>query len=499
MPKRIRQPQKPVMAKRRRAKHEKQRAVIALGLLLALGLAGGILARWNSVRVVTGPNTAVAPQSSPLSPGNPSRENFYAGGRLVASEEPQTAYFASFVTQSVPAVMLAGQAYTPSITLRNTGATSWASNNTITLQRQSAAPHLLSTTAVNLSGAISSGNDASFSIPLTAPQLPGRYNFRWQMQRTGAGTFGELTPNVSVLVRTDIPADFDGDGTVDIVVWRPTDGNWYVIKSSDNGVMLQQLGQSTDRLAPGDYDGDRKTDLAVFRPSNGNWEIRNSSTGVIWVQTDWGSLSGDQIVPADYDGDRKMDVAIFRPSEGNWYIIQSSIPAGQPGHTIINNWGGSSDIPVPGDYDGDGKADVAVFRPSEGNWYIRNSSNGATSVQGWGLAGDRLVPSDYDGDGKTDIAVWRPSEGNWYIRNSSDNTTRVRGWGNGGATSDKPVPADYDNDGKTDIAVWRPAEGNWYIIKSSNSAVLIRNWGQQGDIPVSSVYVRCSDNGPGCS
>lgn len=469
---------------------------MALALLLALSLAGGILAQWHSMRSVP---TATLPPEPSLSPGNPSKENFYASGRLIASEEPQTAYFASFVSQTVPAVMLAGQSYIPTVTLRNTGATAWPSDGTIMLQRQSPVPQLTGTTTVNLSGAIASNSDSTFSLPLTAPLLPGHYNFRWQMQRTGSGTFGELTPNMSVLVRTDIPSDFDGDGVVDIVVWRPSDGTWYIIQSNTNTATLQQLGESGDHLVPGDYDGDHKTDIAIFKSNSGDWYIKNSSTGVVWVQTDWGSISGDREVPADYDGDRKMDVAIYRPSEGNWYIIQSSIAAGQPGHIIINNWGGSSDIPVPGDYDGDGKTDVAVFRPAEGNWYIRNSSNGATTVQGWGLTGDLLVPSDYDGDGKTDVAVWRPSEGNWYIRNSSDSTTRMRGWGNGGTTPDKPVPADYDNDGKTDIAIWRPAEGNWYIVKSSNGAVMLRNWGMQGDIPVSSVYVRCSATGTGCN
>jgi len=268
--------------------------------------------------------------------------------------------------------------------------------------------------------------------------------------------------------------DMDGDGRADAAVFRPSDGNWYLLPTT-GGSQYQQWGLSSDRPVPGDYDGDARTDLAVWRASEGNWYIIKSSGGLM-VQG-WGQ-QGDIPLRGDYDGDRKNDFAVFRPAEGNWYIKKSSGGAAQQG------WGASGDTPVPGDYDGDGKTDIAVYRPSEGNWYILKSSGGAL-VQGWGASGDKVTQGDYDGDRKTDVAVFRPSDGNWYIRNSGGGVT-VRNWGNNG---DVPVPGDYDGDGRTDITVWRPSEGTWYILTSGNGGSQTQYVGGAGDMPVSSAYL----------
>ncbi len=280
--------------------------------------------------------------------------------------------------------------------------------------------------------------------------------------------------------------DFDGDGRSDVSVYRPSDGNWYLNRTTAGFAAIHWGGNAGDVPITEDYDGDGKADFAIWRPSDdpnaADFYILNSN-GFTFSGYSHGSTT-DIPVACDLDGDGKADIVVWRPSTGMWYVWSSTTQT-----TTTTQFGSPGDIPLAIDTDGDGKANMAVFRLSDRTWYVARPTGvpaqNFDAVQ-WGLAGDLLVPSDYDGDGKADLAVFRPTNGTWYIHRSTDGGTTFMQFG---ANGDLPVPGDYDGDGKADLAVWRgSAQGIFYIQQSTDGFSAIP-WGLPGDRPTANAYV----------
>ncbi|MCA1622543.1 MAG: VCBS repeat-containing protein [Acidobacteria bacterium] len=295
---------------------------------------------------------------------------------------------------------------------------------------------------------------------------------------TGSGPYTLRMQDVGIAPAPAPPArtsfDFDGDGRSDISVFRPSNGVWYLNRSTQ-GLSAAPFGLSNDKLVPADYDGDGRTDVAVYR--DGTWYLQRSQAGFIGISF---GTAEDIPVPADFNGDGKAELVVFRPSNGTWFV-----------YDLINNqvnvvtFGQNGDTPVIGDYDGDGRADIAVFRPSNGTWYLQRSRDGMTALA-FGQAGDKPVAADYDGDDKTDVAVFRPSNGFWYLRQSRSGLRYVHF----GLATDLPVPADYNGDYDADIAVFRPSNGTWYIQRGIFSFSFTSvAFGNPTDKPVPNAFV----------
>lgn len=277
----------------------------------------------------------------------------------------------------------------------------------------------------------------------------------------------------------------------DLTVFDPLSNTWKSQPSDDDCVFSAiKWGVAGDVQVPADYDGDGVKDTAVWRPSNGNWYIVRSSNGQI-LQLRWGQSSSkrgsiaDIPVPADYDGDKVDDIAVWRPADGRWYVLTSKTNF-YPSSAMVIELGANGDIPVQADYDGDGRTDAAVFRPKQNRWYIVQSKTGSVDVRQFGAAGkDLLAPADYTGDGRADLAVFR--SGVWYVQ---DSATKEADRFEFGFADSTPVPADYDGDGTTDFAVYK--QGTWYVYDSGEPRFRTLIFGGDGEVPLNSLSVKPS-------
>lgn len=109
---------------------------------------------------------------------------------------------ASFVTQNVPSAMVAGQSYSVSVTMTNTGASTWSLGSDFYLRSQSPTDNLTwGRRRVDLSPseAILPGQTKKFSFTVYAPTTAGSYKFQWRMSQ-GSSSFGGSSPLLTVPV-----------------------------------------------------------------------------------------------------------------------------------------------------------------------------------------------------------------------------------------------------------------------------------------------------------
>jgi hypothetical protein len=101
-----------------------------------------------------------------------------------------------------------------------------------------------------------------------------------------------------------------------------------------------QFGADGDKPVQGDYDGDGRIDTVVFRPSNGVWYLNRSTDGFTAVSF---GLASDKPAPTDFDGDGKTDVAVYR--SGVWCA-----PCGADNSFFAVAFGAGEDVSVPNGY-----------------------------------------------------------------------------------------------------------------------------------------------------
>jgi hypothetical protein len=246
-------------------------------------------------------------------------------------------------------------------------------------------------------------------------------------------------PTTNTFAQTDggfslssAPGEWDGDGIADHWLIRMgTDGSyiWSIFESRTGTARIVTWGSvfAGDSFAPADYDGDGVLDIAVFRRFTGVWYILQSSTGTIRIEA-FGAVN-DYPSIGDYDGDGRADLTIVRPgTQLAWWTRRSS-----DGQITVTPWGSPEGYVfsfAPIDVDGDGRQDIMInlplFASGQRLFVIRQSSNGGAYHLTWGLIDDFVHFGDYDGDGRTDFVSRRNVGGQllWFIHQSANGQAR---------------------------------------------------------------------------
>ncbi|HEX8919947.1 MAG TPA: LamG-like jellyroll fold domain-containing protein [Pyrinomonadaceae bacterium] len=274
---------------------------------------------------------------------------------LSANDIQTLATESAFVSQSIPTSMTAGQTYPVTVTMRNTGTTTWTSADNVALGTQNPQDNTtwgstpLGNGRVNLPATVAPGSDATFTFNVTAPSTPGTYNFQRRMVRGASGWFGEVTQNVVVTVNATPPtatATFvKSDAT--------TKGNWQGVYGNDGyrlageAAFFPNYAQITTS-GRNDYTwAATSTDVrAVQKASNGADRIAacwyNSTEFYINVEVTDGWPHQVALYSLDWDGNNARQQRIDVLDVGTGTVLDSrSLTAYSGGQYLVWNIKGS--------------------------------------------------------------------------------------------------------------------------------------------------------------
>ena len=199
------------------------------------------------------------------------------------------------------------------------------------------------------------------------------------------------------------PADFDVDGQTDPAVFSINSSGFgiftilhnQIVPGTISAVQSVAWGLSGDTPVSADFDGAGSAQVAVYRPSTGAWYVRSSGTGggaatpagrqepALFVTA---FKPGDVPDAADYDGIGRIEPAIYRPSTETFYIYN---PITKTTRSVvmpnIQQNSGQLVMPASADFTGDGKADPAIFNQATATWEYQNSATGQFALPTFAL------------------------------------------------------------------------------------------------------------------
>jgi hypothetical protein len=204
--------------------------------------------------------------------------------------------------------------------------------------------------------------------------------------------------------------DVDADGDMDVLLRNSSDGKWRLFLMNSSGQVSSSLvptlpyqSASWTFRGAADFDGDGTGDVLERRASDGKWRVFYGASGNITTTNTMNKAwtASDVVLQSvgDMDGDGDADYLTRKTSDGKWHTV--TFVSGVVDTTTINNMYTNTawEFRSMSDLDGDGDVDVLMRRPSDGSWRtFRHTSglyDGTTQTQGIYTSSDWTVRSNY--------------------------------------------------------------------------------------------------------
>ncbi len=147
-------------------------------------------------------------------------------------------------------------------------------------------------------------------------------------------------------------------------------GRWQ-LRTATGAIQEIQFGENSDRPIAGDWNGDGSTQIGVFRPSDLTWRLdvdRNGKADAAFRFE--GMKAGDIPLVGDWDGNGTATPGYFRPEDASWHLRNSNSTGAED--LPVLHFGMPTDVPVVGDWDGNGRDTIGIYRPENGEVDLKN-------------------------------------------------------------------------------------------------------------------------------
>ncbi len=262
-----------------------------------------------------------------------------------------------------------------------------------------------------------------------------------------------------------VPADFNGDGRLDVATVNGTGSNLSVFLRGPAGFAAEAGSPFATGPGPGygvaaDFNGDGLPDVATQNFNNG-------TVGILLRQPGGGFAAGPtlsvgagtgSVTAADFNGDGRIDIAapsytssnlVTYLNNGGSFTLEGTNPTGTTPRDV-----------AAADFNGDGRPDLAVSNLGAGTVTVllRNAANTGFASEGAaipvGASPEGIKAADFNGDGRPDLAV--------AVNGTNTVNVLLRNATNDGFTAEAPTPigagalglaiADFNADGRPDLA-----------------------------------------------